>query len=352
MVEIKEELDLHNDNGELNIAGYSKEMLLKYNRDRIKTSKLKIKEWDYYLIYNNDYAVALTIADNSYMGLLSASVIRFNEKTEKTTSIMTLFPMGKLNTILETKEHINMPSTSKTGDIIVKNDKCDIRFMHDGKDRKLFCCMPHFDKKKTLEVDITLSQEPKQNMVIATPFKENKKAFYYNQKIIGFKAQGTIKIDKETIEFKKSDSFGLLDWGRGVWTYKNTWYWGAGMGTINDKIFGFNIGYGFGDTSNASENMLFYDGIAHKLDQVIFNIPTKNGKDDFLSDWTFTSNDKRFEMTFKPIINRHADTNALVLRSNQNQVFGYFTGYAVLDNGEKLEINNLLGFAEKVYNKW
>ena len=133
MVEIKEELDLHNDKGELNIAGYSKEMLLKYDRNRIKASKLKIKEWDYYLVYNEDYAIALTIADNSYMGLLSASVIRFKDKTEKTTSIMTLFPMGKLNTNLETQEHINMPSSSKTGDIIVKNKNIEEGFEFNKK---------------------------------------------------------------------------------------------------------------------------------------------------------------------------------------------------------------------------
>ena len=42
---------------------------------------------------------------------------------------------------------------------------------------------------------------------------------------------------------------------------------------MNGKPFGFNIGYGFGDTSAASENMLFYDGTAHKLDDVTFHIP-------------------------------------------------------------------------------
>ena len=42
--------------------------------------------------------------------------------------------------------------------------------------------------------------------------------------------------------------------------------------------FGFNNGYGFGDTSRATENMLFYDRTAHKLDQVQFHIPP----DDYL----------------------------------------------------------------------
>ncbi|MBR4862787.1 MAG: DUF2804 family protein, partial [Firmicutes bacterium] len=34
------------------------------------------------------------------------------------------------------------------------------------------------------------------------------------------------------------------------------------------------------------------------------------------------------------------------------QVFGKFTGKAVLDDGAVLEVKDLLGFAEKVHNKW
>ena len=56
------------------------------------------------------------------------------------------------------------------------------------------------------------------------------------------------------------------------WTYDNTWYWGSGSGTVDGHRFGFNIGYGFGDTSAASENILFYDGVGHKLDDVTFLI--------------------------------------------------------------------------------
>ena len=38
--------------------------------------------------------------------------------------------------------------------------------------------------------------------------------------------------------------------------------------------------------------------------------------------------------------------------SDQHQVFGKFSGSVILDDGSKLEIKDLLGFAEKVRNKW
>jgi hypothetical protein len=60
-------------------------------------------------------------------------------------------------------------------------------------------------------------------MVIATPFKK-KHHFYYNQKINNQIAGGYAKVGEKMYDFNKN-SYGVLDWGRGVWTYRNTWYW-------------------------------------------------------------------------------------------------------------------------------
>ncbi|MBE5735349.1 MAG: DUF2804 domain-containing protein [Clostridiales bacterium] len=327
--------------GHLCEAGYSTTLIKEYDRSAIKANKLRIKEWDYYLIYNKDYAIALTIDDNSYMGLNSISLIDFNKPEETTKSYMSFMTKGK----------VGLPPTSKIGDVKVTKKNHNLQFINNGKTRQLKVWVKNFKDNYDLNIDITLDNEPKDSMVIATPFNK-KTAFYYNQKIVGFSATGKVELGDTYIEFG-DDTRAILDWGRAVWTYKNTWYWGAGCGVIDGHEVGFNIGYGFGDTTSASENMVFYDGIAHKLDQVTFNIPKdKKGKDDYMSDWTFTSNDKRFEMTFHPIINRHSDANVLVIRSNQNQVFGEFTGNIILDDGKEIKLNKFLGFAEKVQNKW
>ncbi len=333
--------DLLDDNGNLKQIGYSKTMLLNYDRNKISVRKTRIKEWDYYLVYNDDYAVALTIDDNGYMGLHSISLIDFKARKETTKSIMNFMPLGKTN----------FPANSKEGDVSFKNKKIDISFKNDGKKRVLSATLKNFKDGQDISLEFVLTKEPKESMVIVTPF-DKKGHFYYNQKIVGMRVGGFVKLGETEIKFDEKNTLGLLDWGRGVWTYKNTWYWGAGHGEVNGKIFGFNIGYGFGNTSNATENMLFYDGKAHKIDEVKFNIPKRKGKDDFMRPWTFTSNDNRFTMDFEPIIDRHADANALVIRSNQHQVFGKFSGKAVLDDGTVLEIKDMLGFAEKVYNRW
>jgi len=340
--EITERAPLLDEQGNVREAGFARKLLPVYSRSAIRANSLRIKEWDYYLVCNDHYAVALTIADLSYMGFDSISFLDFDERREKTKSEMQFFTMGKKN----------LPSTSGEGDVESGSKKYRIKFSHDGEKRILDFRMENFIDGKPISGKIVLTDEPEESMVIVTPFKK-KRYFYYNQKINCMCAEGKVTAGGKEYIFNPEDSFAVLDWGRGVWTYKNTWYWGSASGLVDGVPFGFNIGYGFGDTSAATENMLFCNGRAHKLSNVYFNIPLNNdGKEEYLKPWTFTSDDGRFEMSFQPILDRAACINAFVIKSEQHQVFGRFTGKAVLDDGTEIRVNNLTGFAEKVYNRW
>lgn len=57
--------NLLNEKGKLGHCGYSKQMLLNYDRKKVAAAPWRIKEWDYYYIGNNEYGIALTVADNS-----------------------------------------------------------------------------------------------------------------------------------------------------------------------------------------------------------------------------------------------------------------------------------------------
>ena len=57
-------------------------------------------------------------------------------------------------------------------------------------------------------------------------------------------------------------------------------------------------------------------------------------------------------MSFEPILDRVENVDILVFRSIVHQVFGRFTGRVILDNGERIEVHNLMGFAEDVRNRW
>lgn len=330
---------LHDARGHLIETGWAPEERRQYSRSAIKAPWYRIKEWDYYGIFGDEYGIAFVIADNSYMGLLSATWFDFTQPSEKSVAAIPLFTRGRLG----------MPESADKGDIAASHKGVSLDFRHEPGGRRLILDCPAFDGGKGLSGELFLEQPPMDRMVIATPFPNNPRAFYYNQKINCMPARGDVTVAGQTYSFSPDRHFGVLDWGRGVWAYDNTWYWGSASGLVEGRPFGFNIGYGFGDTSAASENMIFVDGKAHKLDQVAFNIPA-SGYD--TEPWTFTSNDGRFQMDFEPVFDRFDKTDIGVIRSVTHQVFGRFSGTVVLDNGEKLGVRNLMGFAEEVQNRW
>ena len=338
--EIKSFQPLLNTDGSLREPGWSKKLYQIYDRNAIKAPKFRIKEWDYYLVISekNNFGVAFTISDDGYIGLQSASLLDFSKPWEHTETILNALPMGKFK----------LPSTSEKGNTVYHDKRLDMEFVVSEGKRHLTCNFKNFLDGKTFTADITLEQPEMDTMVIATPWKEKKTAFYYNQKINCMRASGKVTFDGKEYLFDPATDFGTLDWGRGVWTYDNTWYWGSGNMDIDGHAFGFNIGYGFGDTSAASENILFYDGVAHKLDDVTFHIPETS----YTDPWKFTSSDGRFEMEFKPIMDRAAKIDVKVIVTDQHQVFGRLSGKAILDDGTVIEVKDMLCFAEDVHNKY
>ena len=336
--EVTNEQLLLDDQGELREPGWSKSLVQQYRRSMIKAPKFRIKEWDYYLVTSDRFAAAFTISDDGYIGLQSVSLLVFGEKPwEHTETVLNAFPMGKLH----------LPEDSSEGETKYADKRLQMSFVPKDGARHITCHFENFMDGKPLDADIVLEQPPMDTMVIATPWPK-KHAFYYNQKINCMRASGAVSFDGKTYRFDPATDFGTLDWGRGVWTYDNTWFWGSGNADVDGNAFGWNIGYGFGDTSAASENILFWNGTAHKLDDVTFNIPESG----YMDTWTFTSSDGRFEMTFEPVLDRAACLDYKVIVSDQHQVFGRMSGKAVLDDGTEINIKDVMCFAEKVHNKY
>lgn len=326
-------------NGELCESGYALSQIKTYSRRDIKRRKLRIKEWDYYCFCDDDYAVALTVADNSYMSLGSVSVLDFKHLTYVTKSKIGLFPRGKLG----------MPSNCTAGDVHYEKGGVKLDFIVDAQgNRTLACSFEKFDGKKNFECNIRLDPARGDNITVAIPF-EKRHRFYYNTKVNCLQGRGWFTVGDMRHEFTGGN--GGLDWGRGVWPYSNTWYWSSLSCITDGKPFGLNLGYGFGQPA-ASENVIFYDGRANKIDTVKFDIPYTNGAVDYLKPWKIADDKNRLDLIFYPILDRKDKMKMLWLSTDQHQVFGKFYGKAVLDDGAIISVQDKVGFAEHVANKW
>lgn len=336
---ITEPGNLLKEDGSLAQRGYSTRPVLTYNREQIKAPPWKIKEWDFYQVSNDRYCVQLTIGHVSYAGEVSLRFFEFGSGYRVDFSRLLLLPFNRLH----------MPRTAEKGDLAYRSKQVEMVFRVFEGGRRLTARTAASRTAPPMEADIHLKQPDPVSIVMATPFDEDQRFFYYNHKINCMPASGYVRVGDREYRFKPENAFGLLDWGRGVWPYRHEWFWGNGSGYINGKRFGFNIGCGFGNTSAATENILFYDGTAHKLSHVYFDLPGTGG---YMARKLFTSDDGRFEMEFTPIYDRYTETKRLFVDTRCHQLFGKWNGKAVLDDGTVLEIRDLTAFVEHAVNRW
>jgi len=145
------------------------------------------------------------------------------------------------------------------------------------------------------------------------------------------------------------NSIASLDWGRGVWEYSSFWNWASASGFLpNGDTIGLNLGCGFGDISKATENAVILNGKINKLDQVPFVYDSA----DYMKPWTFKDNQGRLDLIFTPFKERVATTKMVIIDSEVHQMFGKYNGFFVTDEGEKVAIKDLIGFAEEHHARW
>lgn len=176
-----------------------------------------------------------------------------------------------------------------------------------------------------------------------------KKRFYYNRKINCLPASGVIQYGDVTETLNPNTCAGSLDWGRGVWEYKTFWNWASMSGFLPDgRTVGLNLGCGFGDLSRATENALILGNRIHKLEQVKFNYTSG----DYMKPWKFSDTEGRLDLIFTPFKERIAKTNLGIITSEGHQMFGFYSGKVIADDGEVVQLHDHIGFAEEHRAKW
>ena len=334
--EITKKTNLHKSDGYLN-AGYSKRMMFEYNRKTVKAGIFSLKEWDFYQILSGDWIIQMTIGHVSYIASFSAKIISL--KTGETKEFTKLSPLPF--------KSIKMPENPEVPNQLEAKGK-DYKFNFDTHEGIKMLELQAQDKKLGkidihLKIDYSTENE---KMVIATPF-EKKNQFYLNYKENYYDIQGFVKFGDLSVDIEK-DATAVLDWGRGVWPFRHEWFWGNGTANIDDGKFGFNIGWGFGDLSNATENMFFWNEKAYKLGA----LTVERDADDYMAPWKFKDDTVCFDFVMTPIFDNFTYTKIAFIKTQCHQVFGRYNGTATLPDGKKIIIKDMLAFCELAENRW
>ncbi|MGE8720464.1 DUF2804 domain-containing protein [Leptospira terpstrae] len=353
--EIKSSIALLLADGKLNISGWSRYPHFQINESFIKADPKRYKRWEHYTFYNENYGGAVTITDIGNLAMGSIELLEFGtgkvlfSKTELVRPGEIFFPTN-------TTEPIEFKKGDQFIRIIKLKDKRIIEYSIVGDSSSEF-----------IKGNFELEEKAPEALAVITPFSES--TFFYEYKMPSLLCKGSIQYNNITYEFNDK-SYAVLDWGRGTWPEKNKWLWAAGAGLVQGELLSLNLGYGFGIPNNATENGIVYKGKVQKLDKVTW----KYDVTDYKKPWKFISNEGRLELEFTPVYLLHSDIDLMgmigflkqlyqnftfseildLLKTEAylNKAFGHYNGYVILDNGTKLEVKDLAGFAEQMYQQW
>lgn len=165
--------------------------------------------------------------------------------------------------------------------------------------------------------------------------------FQYTVKDVARPVSGRVTLDGTA--YAVTEGWAVLDHGRGKWPYAITWNWAAG----SSERVGITLGGKWTDGTGSTENALFVDGRAHKIsDELVWEYD----RTDWRRPWRIHG--PRLDATVTPFHERADRTNLGLVANETHQCFGQWSGWAATDDGERVPLDGLVGWAEEARNRW
>jgi hypothetical protein len=328
--------------GRLASVGWSRQPMLDCNLEAARfyrarfLQRWRIKRWDYYGLTTPTDFFSFTIADIGYLGSIFAYRMDLQTGAYHEETLTIPFARG-----------IALPRNSTEGESRFSNGRVSLTFATGPGRRLLSIRWPGF-AGQVLSAEVSLRLDPAhESLNIVIPIAGRR--FYFNRKANCLPAEGWVEFAGRRQRLRPSESLGNMDWGRGVWEFQSFWVWASASGFLpNGGTVGLNLGFGFGDTSAATENALILDSRLHKLARVDFDYDVG----DLRRPWRLTAPDGRVNLEFVPFAERVAKTDLKLLSSEVHQLFGRYRGTVVADAGDSVQLDGLLGFAEEHRARW
>lgn len=317
--------------------GFSTKMDFAFDKAKVKTRESRIKEWEFYQLADGPWVFQATIGHASLFG--SYSVRLFNIETGES------YGLDRLE--LHTRRNLRVQSNpDEDYRVEVERRNFCISFdLHGGK--KTIRCSGISKIHGNCEVEMVIDFDSQnEKMVILTPFYESDRMFFLNDKENYYRASLRAKFGDFTY---RSDSFyGVMDFGRGYWPYHHEWYWGNGAFSNDGRDIAWNIGWGFGDLRHATENVVFIDHRAVKLNVLTADLDPLHPMDKAV-----TIDDDRgiFHLEMEPLYDNVSKTKVLWIDNLCHQVF-YRTKGRISSGGETIEFADKITFLEHAENHW
>ncbi|TGK61575.1 DUF2804 domain-containing protein [Leptospira wolffii] len=334
--EIQQLTNLCDPSGKLNrnAIGWSKSPL---HRCNLKGNWLRKKKWNYWCFYDEEFLASFTVSDVDYAGVIFCYWLDRKTGEFVESTLLTPFGSGTMlgqtvanNATYEGKNGFLRFQTNEDGDYIIKVD-----FMS--------------GTKKSIQADLKLQvPENWESLNVTVPWSSRR--FQFTHKLFGLGAQGTVKVPGKTHTFQPKTSFGVLDFGRGIWPYSTKWNWASmSYRPGGNEVYGVNLGGGWTDGTGTTENALLINGRIYKIPSVVaFEFDKKNPEKPWV---IYSKESKAVELVLTPDFHRKAVSNVGIIASRVDQMIGSFEGVLRVGKSE-FRIEKGQGWAENHTARW
>jgi len=320
-------------NGHLNRAavGWARQPAI--DTSGIARGKGRNKRWEYWNVATPNHIVGLTVSHIDYACVPEIWVYD-RESGETRHAAATVIP-ARGTVLAPTLEQGR--SMTRAKDLAIDIDEVEggtrLRFEIPGVSFDVVAELP----------------DGHERLAVTVPWSDTR--FQYTVKDLARPARGVLRIDgvEHEIGGDAGEAWTVLDHGRGRWPYDISWNWGAGSGRSHGRVIGVQVGAKWTEGTGVSENAFFVDGRMHKI----------HGE----TTWQYSVDGERWrepwrvsggglEAVFEPFYNKRTRTDLLVLQGHTDQCFGHWHGTFTTEDGERIDLDGLIGWAEEVHNRW
>jgi hypothetical protein len=321
--EITEPVDLCLPDGRLNQAavGWSRRPLHRANL----RGWGRAKRWEYWGIVTPGHIIGLVASSLDYAGVHGVYVLDRASGDELTKDAVVPFARGSA-----------FPAVSGRGSVTARGGglAIDIEQRSDGS--SIHATAPGVE----IDLNVPLPAD-RESLGVVIPWSLRR--FQYTVKDLGRPVHGVLKLRGQTVTITPTDSFAVLDHGRGKWPYAIRWNWAAGCAV--DRAI--QLGGKWTDGTGLTENALFVAGRLHKIGE---ELRWSYDRTDWMRPWRISG--AHVAVEFHPFHEKVSRTNLGIIANETHQCFGHFTGWAETDDGERVDLDGLVGWAEEANNRW
>lgn len=326
--------ELLNGDGTLREPGWAPRQILRWDASRVADAD-RLRQWDFFTLMDDAVAVNLTLVD---LGFLRAGTIGVVDLAsgEKTDTIV--LAAGEDGFVLSPALEGAAAFTRAEGTLMAFETGPSSTAIRIAVDSPML--------GPPVRGSLVVRRRPAMPYLsLATPFAGEPHQFFFEQKVPGMSAEGTITVGERI--YALAGASAIMDWGRGEWPAQVTWRWAGASGVVGGETLAFNLGEGFGSAEAGTENLVVLGDVPYKLGAVAWTYDAN----DPLREWSFRSDDGRVSLVLAPVA---PEVGGIDLGSRYQRVtkaYGRFRGRLVL-GGRTVDVDGLPGFAEHVDIAW